>query len=55
MPYSYVRELSFIIVTKVFVLIILFFMCFSPKNRPHIGPQEASNLILLEETPHARP
>jgi len=56
MPKTYRRDLIILFIIKLILLIGLFLACFSPKNRPTIGAQEATDLILLnkEVAPDAR-
>ena len=56
MPKAYRRDLIVLFVVKLILLTGLFLMSFSPRNRPHIGTLEATDLILSpKEALHARP
>ncbi|MBX9805316.1 MAG: hypothetical protein K2Y18_06145 [Alphaproteobacteria bacterium] len=55
MPKTYRRDLIVLFIGKLILLISLFLACFSPKNRPVIGPSQmtGSLLNLPEKAPHA--
>ena len=57
MPKTYRRDIIILFIGKLILLIGLFWVCFSPKNRPLIDVPQMTNLILNteEKPPHARP
>lgn len=57
MPKTYRRDIIILLIGKLTLLIALFWVCFSSKNRPLIDVPRMTNLILNteEKLPHARP
>jgi len=57
MPKTYQRDIIVLFIGKLILLIGLFWICFSPKNRPLIGTLQTTDMILNteEKIPHARP
>jgi len=53
---SYRRDIVILFAVKLILLCGLFFLCFSPKNRPKVSATEMTNALLLnsQESSHAR-
>lgn len=56
MPKSFRHDLIILFIGKVILLVGLFLVCFSPKNRPNIDAAQMTTMILCakEKAPDAR-